>query len=128
MESSGSYNTGLANLMGSGVYNKHPLDDIGFDASSKNYRTSVYGFPYLVFHKRADGSITYIGRYNFNLDKGSNEYYGFEEDYEQPYMTLERTNEETGEPETYHPTIADISECWELRDNQGTMLLVSLDL
>jgi len=106
MESSGSYNSGFANLMGSGIYNKHPLDDIGFDASQKNYRTSVYGFPYLCFHKRADGSITYIGRYNWNLDKGSNEYYGFKEDYEQPYMNGE--------------TVADISECWELRDNQGT--------
>ena len=120
MESSGSYNTGFANLMGSGIYNKHPLDDIGFDASSKNYRTSVYGFPFLTFHKRADGSITYIGRYNWNLDKGSNEYYGFEDKYAQPYITLERENEETGQMETYHPTVKDISECWELRDNQGT--------
>ena len=120
MESSGSYNTGFANLLGSGIYNKHPLDDIGFDASSKNYRTSVYGFPFLAFHKRADGSITYIGRYNFNLDKGSNEYYGFEDKYAQPYMTLTRTNEETGLEESYHPSVKDISECWELRDNQGT--------
>lgn len=106
MESSGSYNTGFANLMGSGIYNKHPLDDIGFDASSKNYRTSVYGFPFLAFHKRADGSYTYIGRYNFNLDKGSNEYYGFEEKYAQPYMD--------------GATVKEIAECWELRDNQGT--------
>ena len=106
MESSGSYNTGFANLMGSGIYTKHPLDDIGFDASSKNYRTSVYGFPFLAFHKRADGSITYIGRYNWNLDKGSNEYYGFEDSYVQPNMNGE--------------TVKEISECWELRDNQGT--------
>jgi len=28
MESSGSYNTGFANLLGSGIYNKHPLDDL----------------------------------------------------------------------------------------------------
>ena len=120
MESSGSYNTGFANLMGSGVYNKHPLDDIGFDASSKNYRTSVYGFPFLAFHKRADGSITYIGRYNFNLDKGSNEYYGFEDKYVNPYLTLTKENEETHEMENYHPSVKEISECWELRDNQGT--------
>jgi len=82
MESSGSYNTGFANLMGS-IYDKHPLEDLhinGLDAST--YRTSVYGFPMLAFHKTAENTYTYIGRYNCNLDKGSNEYYGFEEEIE----------------------------------------------
>lgn len=114
MESSGSYNTGFANLMGS-IYDKHPLEDLninGLDAST--YRTSVYGFPMLAFHKTAENTYTYIGRYNCNLDKGSNEYYGFEEEVEQPYITLIDENEQP-----YHPLIADIAECWELRDNQG---------
>jgi len=123
MESSGSYNTGFANLMGSGVYSKHPLEDLaisGLDTSS--YRTSVYGFPMLAFHKTADGTYTYIGRYNCNLDKGSNEYYGFEEEIEQPNITLTReidNGDGTTSTEQYHPLIADIAECWELRDNQG---------
>ena len=52
-------------------------------------------------------------------------YRGFEEKIEQPYITLTKTvidNADTGESheEEYHPTIKDISECWELRDNQGT--------
>jgi len=134
MESSGTYNTGFANLLGNPqypLYTKHPLDDLGIDGS--NYRTSVYGFPVLTFHKYADGSYNqsnpgatyeYIGRYNMNLDKGSNEYYGFELKTPQPYLTLERevTDENTGETTTeqYHPTIKDIAECWELSDNQGT--------
>lgn len=136
MESSGSYNTGFANLMGSGVYNKHPLEDLnlsGVDASA--FRTSVYGFPFLVFHKTGENNYTYIGRYNFNLDKSSNERYGFELKKEQPYLTWQKevqvmdgeepvVDENTGEPvmETvnYHPTIKEASECWELRDNQGT--------
>lgn len=127
MESSGSYNTGFANLMGSGVYNKHPLEDIfsassGVDASA--FRTSVYGFPCLVFHKTGANDYTYIGRYNYNLDKSSNERYGFElkkehpfineawDEYEDDGVTLKKHHE--------HPYVKTASECWELRDNQGT--------
>lgn len=121
MESSGSYNTGFANLMGSGIYSKHPLEDLGY--SGEGFRTSVYGFPMLAFHKTVDGKYTYIGRYNYNLDKSSNEYYGFEEEIEQPNITLTKTVDD-GEGGTttksYHPLIADIAECWELRDNQGS--------
>ena len=108
MESSGSYNTGFANLMGSGIYEKHPIEDLhisGVDASI--YRTSVYGFPMMVFHKTGENQYTYIGRYNMNTDKSANERYGFEEKLKQPYIGS-------------HPAIKDISECWELRDNQGT--------
>jgi len=36
----------------------------------------------LVFLKKSNGEYIYIGRYNMNLDKGSNEYYGFEEKIE----------------------------------------------
>ena len=124
MESSGSYNTGFANMMGNHLYNKHPLEDLYPEGNFSAYRTSVYGFPVLVFHEYADGTREYVGRYNLNLDKGSNEYFGFEEKLEQPYVTLTRdvTDEGTGvvSQEIYHPTIADVAECWELRDNQGT--------
>lgn len=127
MESSGSYNTGFANLMGSGIYEKHPLEDIFNESDGVNtddYRVNVYGFPMLVFHKTGADEYTYIGRYNMNLDKSSNERYGFELKKAHPGVTKTRTvvNEETGEEttETYHPTIKEIAECWELRDNQGT--------
>ena len=136
MESSGSYNTGFANLMGSGVYDKHPLEDLQLSGvNASEFRTSVYGFPFLVFHKTGENNYTYIGRYNFNLDKSSNERYGFELKKEQPYVTWQKEvpvmdgeepvlDPETGNPTTetvsYHPTIKEVSECWELRDNQGT--------
>ena len=136
MESSGSYNTGFANLMGSGVYNKHPLEDLNLSGvEASDFRTSVYGFPCLMFHKTGENDYTYIGRYNFNLDKSSNERYGFELKKEQPYLTWQKEvavmdgeepvlDPNTGEPVTetvnYHPTIKEASECWELRDNQGT--------
>ena len=118
MESSGTYNTGFANLVGN-MYDYHPMyryDD--FSNHGEGYRTSIYGFPCLVFHKHstaADKALTeeteglayeYIGRYNFNLDKSSNEYYGFELDGDHPYVP--------------GMAIADVAECWELEDNQGT--------
>lgn len=141
MESSGTYNTGFANLMGNGkypLYTKHPLDDLGLDGS--NMRSTVYGFPILVFHEYETASnnpsnpsvkYEYIGRYNMNLDKGSNEYYGFESSDVQPYLTYQKVKtDEEGNPlldendepimEDYHPKIKDIAECWELEDNQGT--------
>jgi len=125
MESSGSYNTGFANLMGNGIYDKHPLEDLNLrDLDSSVYRTSVYGFPMLVFHKTAENEYTYIGRYNMNLDKSSNEYYGFEEEIEHPYVDKTwyeyEDDGETIAATHEHPYIKDVAECWELRDNQGT--------
>lgn len=125
MESSGSYNTGFANLMGSGVYSKHPLDDLQINGlDTTGYRTSVYGFPLMVFLKKPTGEYVYIGRYNMNLDKSSNEYYGFEEKIEQPYINEEwdeyEDDGETIKAHHMHPLIKDVAECWEMRDNQGT--------
>jgi len=157
MESSGSYNTGFANLMGNGLYSKHPLeyyDDDGMKGAAVGHRTSVYGFPVMVFHKHNKAgkyvpsnqqsqaydairnqyawtgkeingetdewkAYEYIGRYNLNLDKGSNEFYGFEAEVEQPFVNEPWIDSETGE-EHDHPYIAGVAECWELRDNQGT--------
>ena len=124
MESSGTYNTGFANLMGN-IYNFHPLDDYRFDdVNPVGLRTTVYGFPTMVFQKHSkpsdknkigttyeDEIYEYIGRYNINLDKSSNELYGFEAEGEQKYITLD---------DGTHPPIADVAECWELTDNQGT--------
>lgn len=128
MESSATYNTGFANLMGNLVhplYTKHPLDDLNLGIDTSDMRTTVYGFPVLTFHKYANGRYEYIGRYNMNLDKGSNEYYGFEDGTEQPYVEKRKKmvqNKETNEWEEieYQPTIEEIAECWELKDNQGT--------
>jgi hypothetical protein len=55
MESSGSYNTGFANLVGNNMYSQHPLEYYNFgDAiDAHNFRTSVYGFPVMVFHKHS---------------------------------------------------------------------------
>jgi len=156
MESSGTYNTGYANLMGNPqhpLYTQHPLDFYGIDGvSTSGLRTTVYGFPVLTFHEYENtlmnpsekgAKYEYIGRYNLNLDKSSNEYYGFEIEKEQPFINapwdeyeeVEITDalgqpilDGEGKPQTEkrvkthheHPWISQIAECWELEDNQGT--------
>lgn len=117
MESSGSYNTGFANMVHY-MYEKHPLDyynEVGAASGiveSKvlnTYRTSVQGFPVLTFHATKDSSgkmvYSYIGRYNMNLDKGSDDSYGFKYDGK---------NSITGDK------FKKAAECWEMADNQGS--------
>lgn len=119
MESSGSYNTGFANLV-HGAYTKHPLYDYKdlIDKPDTSYlRTNIMGFPMLTFHKKSADKTIYIGRYNMNLDKGSDENFGFKlfKDHDPngdktktPYVL-----DADGEP----MALADVAECWEFSDN-----------
>lgn len=92
MESSGTYNMGFANLV-KNAYSKHPLDDLQSKQAiidkkneillinnTDDYRTSAQGFRTMAFHKKSDGTYTYIGMYNMLIDKGSDECYGFKAD------------------------------------------------
>ena len=119
MESSGSYNTGAANLVGN-AYTKHPIDDYPFASQIKteDLRTSVQGFPAMAFHKKSDGTYTYIGRYNMNIDKGSDECYGYKaftdnDLYAGGKVTTPFLVDKKGKAKK----IADIAECWEFSDN-----------
>lgn len=75
------------------------------------YRTSVQGFPILMFHttkaRDKDGTgeePVFIGRYNMLLDKGSAEAYGFDvDDACVKYVD--------------HTPIGNIAECWEFENN-----------
>jgi hypothetical protein len=110
MESSGSYNAGLANLVYNAYAGKHPLDDYGLtnEVNTKDLRTNVKGFPILMFHEKSDGTKTYIGRYNMLLDKGSDDCYGFSADAVNKFVL-----DENGEP----LALEDVAECWEFSDN-----------
>ena len=122
MESSGSYNTGFANLVAN-AYSKHPLQDY-IDAGAftntdllksevtgkmrwSDYRTSVQGFPVLAFHKKSNGEYLFIGLYRMNLDKGSDACYGFD-------VPEEMTAKFVGDGTT---PVAEIAECWEFCNN-----------
>ena len=47
-----------------------------------NIRQGIDGFPMVVFQDRGDGNIRFIGKYNFNNDKGTPEVYGLSQNGE----------------------------------------------
>lgn len=167
MESSGSYNTGFANLVDN-AYSKHPLadynaahaftkaiytksdapfnpdetyytDEKGTKPEEKptastytpgtyytitgyedytfgnlgDYRTSVQGFKTLAFHKKRNPGTSgsqyeFIGFYNMNIDKGSDEMYGFKPDKTILSKFLKKK------------AVSKKAECWEFENNSRT--------
>ena len=75
-ESSGTHNTGMADYVGwmlreAGMLTAPQRDDA-------KVRTTIYGEPCVVFHKADDDAIAeFIGKYNFNTDKGAEGTFGF---------------------------------------------------
>jgi hypothetical protein len=117
MESSGTYNTGFANLV-HGAYTKHPLQDYDFDnkPDSGYLRTNIMGFPIMMFHQKTDKTI-YIGRYNMNLDKGSDENYGFKLFENHDANGNKVKNKFVLNDKNEPMNVADVAECWEFSDN-----------
>jgi hypothetical protein len=118
MESSMTHNTGFASFVNT-LYDHHPLKDYDESIDTTNRRTTIYGFPMIVFHKTArvnekgEPIYDFVGRYNFNLDKGCNNVIGFEE--KTPHPFVEGTFEEDGKEKPLD--FAHIAECWELKHN-----------
>lgn len=77
-ESSGTHNTGAANfihevLKGAGILT--PMQQI-----DETVRTTIYGFPILMFHQETETSPRkFIGKYNFNNDKSTHDTFGFQD-------------------------------------------------
>lgn len=114
MDSSSTHNTCLADFVQAlsassvdGFNIHHPLiKDFDLDPAEYSYlRTTVYGYPILLFHEAANGTITYIGKYNFNLDKGATTSFGFKNEEISPYVA--------------DTTFEDLCECWEVTQNQA---------
>lgn len=120
MESSMTHNTGFASFVNT-LYDFHPLQNYDSSIDVTNRRTTVYGFPMMVFQKTArinekgEPIYDFIGRYNFNLDKGCNNVIGFEDEHKHPFV--EGTFDDDGE--TKPLDFAHVAECWELKHNQG---------
>ena len=146
MESSGTHNTGFANLIGAlstpvGAYNfTHPLvKDFGL-SNKAGYRTTIFGFPIVVFHENAAGQIEFVGKYNFNIDKGATDSFGFSDSTINEYSAEEVHYEWKKAKDVPDTTLAirpnkdktkylmptaigkgtfeQISECWEFTQNQ----------
>ena len=117
MESSSTHNTGLANFIqdvstkfetNSKDYNlRHPLVRMGH-MDNGDARTTIYGYPILLFwdKKGSNEPPEFIGKYNFNLDKGATDVFGFTNGTTHDYLT--------------DKTYEDVAECWELLNNKGT--------
>lgn len=85
MESSGSHNTGTGNLVYN-LYNnlrlKTPAQEFFENISDPEYNykyvTAIKGFPTIIFFRENENSeYTYVGKYNLNLDKATQEPFGF---------------------------------------------------
>lgn len=77
-ESTSTHNTGSANYVHT-LYGdaKTPPQE-----NNDKIRTTVYGYPALIFHKADSASEPeFIGKYNANFDKGSLNVYGFTDEY-----------------------------------------------
>lgn len=76
-ESTGTHNTGTANFVHILYDTKVPPQE-----EDERVRTTIYGHPAVIFHQ-ADSSIEpkFVGKYNCNHDKGSEETFGFTSDY-----------------------------------------------
>lgn len=77
-ESSGTHNTGAANMIdeilkATGILT--PMQEI-----DNTVRTTIYGYPVLLFHQETQSSpIRFVGKYNFNNDKSTHETFGFQD-------------------------------------------------
>ena len=119
MESSGTHNTGFTSFVKT-LYSKHPLAHYLSDYISGDHRTTVYGFPMMVFQKKHDGTYNFIGKYNFNLDKGCNNVIDFKNSTKHPYVEGTFIEEKDGVTTEKPLDFAHVAECWEFCNNQGT--------
>ena len=111
MDSSRCHNTGFASFV-STLYSKHPIQDYIKNADISGLRTTVYGFPMMVFQKTNEDKYDFVGLYNYNLDKSCKDNFGFTFAQEGEHSWVKN---EAGEYLSYE----EACECWELEHNQG---------
>ncbi|MDH6354743.1 hypothetical protein M2132_001072 [Dysgonomonas sp. PH5-45] len=76
-ESSGTHNTGMAVLVDEALRKLNYT--IPPQANDERVRTTVFGYPCLIFHKQNESDApTFLGKYNFNDDKSSTQVFGFQ--------------------------------------------------
>ncbi len=76
-ESSGTHNTGMARIVDRVLREMDILTPP--QRENSKVRTTVDGFPMAIFHREAEGQpIRFVGKYNFNNDKSTQETYGFD--------------------------------------------------
>lgn len=126
MESSSTHNTGMANYINRlsrvcGSFDfRHPLVQ---NETMTSCRTTIYGFPILLFHENAAGDITFVGKYNFNIDKGATDSFGFTNKTKHPFVSkvkkLDAKKNGNYTEDEEDATYKNVAECWELKNNQS---------
>lgn len=115
-ESSGTHNTGIAKLWGNALKNlqvngsfvgRTPAQ-VAAQGKGVDIRTTVDGFPIVLFYKDKNNNITCLGQYNFNNDKSTEDVFGF-------------TNVKIGDETIYNATPT--TECWECLNNTHEIAL-----
>lgn len=77
-EATGTHNTQNANLVETLYSEKTPAQIM-----DSRCRTTIYGYPIVIFHQQTETDTpVFIGKYNFNFDKGSEEVFGFTPEYD----------------------------------------------
>lgn len=131
-ESSGSHNTGAARLINSvlttatsGSSRPYLTPPQAKSTSGYDVRTTVDGFPIVLFSRETEtGEATFVGKYNFNNDKSTQEVFGFEGiDGYNAHLT--NRTEILPEADDYRTGTGDINsksninpcECWEFKSN-----------
>lgn len=83
MDSSGSHNTGTANLVDdcyTALGIKTPGQEYFDPNGTGNIVTCIKGYPCLIFYSKDGEEYEYVGKYNLNLDKATPEPFGFKSD------------------------------------------------
>lgn len=131
-ESSGSHNTGAARLINdvlttavSGSSHLYLTPPQAANQTGKDVRTTIDGFPMVLFSREsAMGEATFVGKYNFNNDKSTQEVFGFE-GITGFNADLTNRTDILPEEDDYRTNIGDINsrsvinpcECWEFKSN-----------
>ena len=77
-EATGTHNTQNANLVETLYSEKTPAQ-----LWDSRCRTTIFGYPIVIFHQATETDLpVFIGKYNFNFDKGSEDVFGFNSSFD----------------------------------------------
>lgn len=77
-EATSTHNTQIANFIHTLYSDLTPAQE-----DDPRCRTTIQGFPVVIYHKETEESIPmFLGKYNYNYDKGSEDVFGFTSDYD----------------------------------------------
>lgn len=124
MDSSGSHNTGTANLVDD-CYNALTMQTPGqahYDPKKTgSIVTCIKGYPCVIFYRpNEDSEYQFVGKYNMNLDKATPEPFGFKSDAETGFGYLPEGYEytdENGQKKTAGKNEINSIHCFEFLDN-----------